>query len=73
MGDLFILFYQSPITEEAFEELFNKQDVKLFIKFFKDYVINGPQYSCIIIDKNASHDHGNGSNHSNIMYEAGDT
>lgn len=66
MADLIIMLYMYPIAEDTFKELFNTSRLKLFNKFYEDFIQKGPQYSFIVIDKNASHD----TTH-NIMFEAG--
>lgn len=67
MLDISVLFYMYPLSESAFDELFNKKDLELFRWFYKKRIQDGNPYSFIIIDKRAKKE---GSD-SAILYEDG--
>lgn len=69
MIDVMVMFYMYPLQERAFDDLFNKQDLRLFTDWYKSAIINGPRYSFVIIDKRAKLD----GDDCNILYENGDT
>lgn len=61
-------FLYLTVSDETFNEMFNKKKLKLFTQFYEDYVRKGPQYSFVCINTNPSQ-----KNSENIFYEAGDT
>lgn len=67
MLDISVLFYMYPLSDTAFDELFNKKDLDLFRTFYKKHIQDGSRFSYIIIDKRAKK---NGSD-CGIMFEDG--
>jgi len=56
------------VSDNTFDELFNKKKLVLFNQFYEDYVRKGPQYSFICANSNPSV-----QNDCNMFYEYGDT
>lgn len=69
MLDVSVLFYMYPLSDTAFDELFNKKDLELFRIFYKKNIQDGAPFSFIIIDKRAKWDGGDSA----ILYEDGES
>lgn len=69
MLDISVLFYMYPLSDTAFDELFNKKDLDLFRTFYKKWIQDGSRFSFIVIDKRAKK---NGSD-CGIMFEDGES